>query len=686
MFINYSFFLLITYEAYRVTNVQISAAILLGVVCSGLNLWRLYRSHHYTVTQPSGIVTVSELEASKVVRRSSTIRSTKKNKSSGAFDNANWVYGDENNADLQESEDISFPSVADEMKLAPEANIMRYATIRRAASILPRIPDNFSAMRTHNQVRSSSFRRDLAPRPVATVQRSKTIHEVASPTESCRNGFAQRFQSSREPYTSDLNFIHNGFDRLEVHDPSNSYRESMPEKLKEEVLQTTDEEKEEIRSEPEERQPLPIAKQAHSSNRIILRVESFRAQPTFPVRVVERFPSAVGDPVAVHKARPVRNINRISSSTQTDLSVLRGDPSAFQRSKVVKRLIVPEPNHPAPALLHYNPPTINTMQVSPGYSVGSSSGYSSPRSTGSKSPTPEPHMYRNVLEGSNVTVIQIDPNPAEDLHRGLSCILDADSIPERRYGTVNRQKFRVKIQPKHGSSNIGRSVSFQNHHLPPTGKKSSAVLTNNWIYSSMASDHIRPPIIPIPRPVLRHNSGRYTSSSTSTTLPRRAPQQRPAPKVHEKADHNSTPNTEPSASAYMAMSEIHHKLEQIHASNELAHSRVSSAPVHGLYPLEPFGDSGYQEEEEEGQEWFSPRRIIPPPGITADPTLGLNSKNSYYSSADKVDQADAKDAKDQTEEIIDPDLTLAYLNQLEDLARHWKRQLMYKVNAFHYLS
>lgn len=65
-------------------------------------------------------------------------------------------------------------------------------------------------------------------------------------------------------------------------------------------------------------------------------------------------------------------------------------------------------------------PELSTMQTSPGYSIGSSSGYSSPRSSNdSKSPTPEPlsnHAADISAESGqtsqsslNVTVIRIDP-------------------------------------------------------------------------------------------------------------------------------------------------------------------------------------------------------------------------------------------------------------------------------------
>ena len=61
-----------------------------------------------------------------------------------------------------------------------------------------------------------------------------------------------------------------------------------------------------------------------------------------------------------------------------------------------------------------NSPSLNSMQMSPGYSVGSSSGYSSPRSSESKSPTPEPLAHAADLSAQsslNVTVIHIDPSP-----------------------------------------------------------------------------------------------------------------------------------------------------------------------------------------------------------------------------------------------------------------------------------
>lgn len=54
------------------------------------------------------------------------------------------------------------------------------------------------------------------------------------------------------------------------------------------------------------------------------------------------------------------------------------------------------------------------------------------------------------------------------------------------------------------SKPLSRTVSFR--HQPTTQRKCSPVPNNNWIYSNLATDYNRSPIIPIPRPVLRYSN------------------------------------------------------------------------------------------------------------------------------------------------------------------------------------
>lgn len=163
-----------------------------------------------------------------------------------------------------------------------------------------------------NQSRSYSFREDQQSHPVVSVKRSHTVSQAPVPA-----GFAHRFQLNPEPL-SDLSFIHNGFDRCsEASIETKSIR----------IEQNPDVRPAEAGRKP----PLPPAapnSYVRNSDRIILRVESFRTHPVSTVSssTVDRSPSAVGLPVLIHK-RPMRNIKRVSSSTQTELSVLKRNPS-----------------------------------------------------------------------------------------------------------------------------------------------------------------------------------------------------------------------------------------------------------------------------------------------------------------------------------------------------------------------
>ena len=188
------------------------------------------------------------------------------------------------------------------------------------------LPDNFTTMR--NQVRSCSFRVDQQPHPVATVQRSNTVSQVPIPAASPTMGFAQRFKFNPQPLQSDMSFVHDGLDSA-----TDKATEQLS--IRDEVISAIK------LAEAGKKPPLPPTvptSYVRNCNRIVLRVESLR---TPPATAVERSPSSVGLPVLIHK-RPVRNIKRVSSSTQTELSVLKRKVSTVpsqQSGHLIKRLI-----------------------------------------------------------------------------------------------------------------------------------------------------------------------------------------------------------------------------------------------------------------------------------------------------------------------------------------------------------
>ena len=147
-----------------------------------------------------------------------------------------------------------------------------------------------------------------------------------------------------------------------------------------------------------------VRHQVRSSDRIILRVESFRTMQSSPARTSTPPAPSVQRP---HPVRNNTNVKRVSSSTQTELSVLKptsgnnhnnfGSSPVGQGQQRMKRLALQQHQQYQSSNTIVKPSggsssqvtteTATMPQISP---VESSSGYSSPRGTESKSPTPEP--------------------------------------------------------------------------------------------------------------------------------------------------------------------------------------------------------------------------------------------------------------------------------------------------------
>lgn len=146
-----------------------------------------------------------------------------------------------------------------------------------------------------------------------------------------------------------------------------------------------------------------------------------------------------------------------------------------------------------------------------------------------------------------------------------------------------------------------------------------------------------------------------------STLTRRPLQQ--LQQLHAAGARRAAAGVERSAS--MAASEIQRKLDFLQQRGEAIPARISPVPVH-----EPYSDSGYQDED---QSWFFIRRNTHESGsLSRDATLRRKKsiRPSGVALAEEVDELDSTQ-------------TLAYLSQLEDLARHWKTQLMYQVSPWY---
>ena len=647
-----------------------SLAVLFGLTCTALNVWLLHKerlNRHHQEAAPAAVV----LETDDTVQPSAADQQRPRSKISTngkavnlSFDNPNWVYGT-TEAQIpavtqQQSDGAHHP--ANETTKAhpadPGATMMRYATIRRAtiaSSIQP--TDKPNPSRRLNK--SASFRVEsdqLRPGPVASVHRSKTMRETTASST-----FAQRFQpggSSEGP--SALSFIH---DAIADESRPKTHQVETP------VAQPTKDESPSTAAPPLPpprpviRPPLTSRTQnVRSSDRIVLRVESFRGAPgqQQPGRNLVR----TGRPAG-------RNaVKRVSSSTQTDLLII--SKSAAQRNK----------QRPAAAGLKYSGPSLvvtnsedqqlsvagggQPAQLSP---VDSSSGYSSPRGTTdeSKSPSPEP-----AATASNITVIHIEPPPSTFRHpseskeedtpdRRRERIVEATyAVPRKRSernsttspisppATTSGQNFRVSIQKTlptkpAAALSINRSVSF--HQMSQSDRR--AVYSQEWLGMQTAS----PLPVTIPRPALRmtpspnhYQHPRYITSPSPTSSA-----------TSSVTTGRRSSNLSRSTSMYLAMSEIQRKLDilQVLSNN----SRVQQPPPPHMMPGVHQADADYSVYYTAAAAAYPPHR----------PSSSKRSNSSRSAAAPTCWSSDSME-------------TLAYLSELEQLARHWRTQLLYKVS------
>lgn len=556
-----------------------SLAVLFGLTCTAINVWLLYKERlaRYQETTLDPVV-LESIEPVQQIQHGDLQRPRSKNKTAGlSFDNPNWVYG--NGGSHVQQADI--PSQSDhQMVIAKTEGVspMRYATIRRGAGPI-NVQSALSLDHRYRLNKSASFRHESEQqrrRPAAGVHRSKTMRETSFCTsnEPQTHTFAHRFQqpgSTEGP--SALSFVH---DAITEEPPRRSSPSPTVAAAVSESIQEEETEIHEIRpATPPPPPRLPVIRHnVRSSDKIVLRVESFRSSP-------------VGRP-----PRPSRNPNvkRVSSSTQTDMSVLMKSTAlvaAQQRNIAVKRTNASQ-KFPGSAVAVESPDSPSkssvgnqSAQLSP---VGSSSGYSSPRggTDDSKSPTPEPD--NEISTGGNITIIQIEPPPLihrqpEAIHQYQDKMVEAMyAIPRKRSHRspsfanviptpppppstpmgfqINIQQHPIVTKP----AQVSRSVSF--HHMSQADRR--AFYSHEWLQHPAATTAMVdvvtktnshsspvPPVISIPRPALRMSpQQRYVSpsptSSSSSTAGRR---------------HRSGSSLSRSTSMYLAMSEIQRKVE-----------------------------------------------------------------------------------------------------------------------------
>lgn len=684
--------------AHRVTVAQMSLAVIVGVVSTVLNVWLLYKQHHACDTTELDGSDACQISLNQTMTsvNTGTLRPTGKGKPSAGFDNPNWVYGEEKGSvrsQQQQHRTTSRPGtsvsvISDGVRTDGGNGVVRYATIRRAPSILNALPADQHARR---HLKSASFRmegeRNLlrAHRASsAAVSRSKTMRETsfsaphyARFADGPHHTFAQRFQSSAD---GALSFVHDVTTEEEEAAAAESSVISIDPPVASAKVSNgaqTSAIMEEETSDDDGPTELPVVRrQVRSSDRIVLRVESFRTVQSCGIPV--RAPTA-----PLQRPHVVRNSNvkRVSSSTQTELSVLKPVSVglvAAQQQRMQKR---PLPQTSYPTLKNGSSTTAQTTtnnhsQVSP---VESSSGYSSPRGTESKSPTPEPKQHEQQLDrdGSdaanqdpaNVTVIQIDPNPPATKKEAPQYVLAPISeatyaIPRKRAerkttatspGLARNQvvtpphrdaDFQVSINTKP----VHRSASFQ--HMSQAGRKD--YYSNEWLRAGALLEN--QPVMTIPRPMLKGSHQQRYSSAVSR-------------RHHGDGDHRSSSSGSSlsrSTSMYLAMSEIQRKLDSLQwLGPRAAAVRNEMAPVHrASYSSndEYYTSSGYSRHSEaprRNRSRTSSRQMTaplpaPPPPPAANPL--------------------------ELDETIDSAKTLAYLSELEMLARHWRTQLLYKVN------
>ncbi|XP_032778518.2 uncharacterized protein LOC116917228 [Daphnia magna] len=779
-------------QAHRVTVAQMSLAIIIGIFCTALNIWLAYTQRksnkdpaietgqsiqsNRTVTIDQAASGASTASAGSTQQRQGKI--SLRGISPAGYDNPNWVYGENGSSNSSGSQGVLLNPEPENSRQRPVSvsiisdsggggSTTRYATIRRAPSILMALPpelhhqQNFPPPRPIH-LKSASFRfggeRDPVvqrqSRAAAKVSRSKTMRETTFMTSPpCYNGrptfetttqhtFAQRFQSSLDG-NSALSFVHDTTAEeeeeatggisvastapvadypLAVDSPrpkapirSTKVENGMQTTVEADVMQHGEDDDEDD-EEDEETPPARLSAVRHqvrSSDRIILRVESFRTLQTNPSRTSTPSASSGQRP---HPVRNNSNVKRVSSSTQTDLSVLKTSSSGFnspdgQGQQRVKRSVLQPHGQQYPvsnakvkqgggvlSTSQASTETATMPQISP---VESSSGYSSPRGTESKSPTPEPTLGSGQQDQqepalatstpapANVTVIQIDPKPVissnnkknKEFHPRVTDVTYA--IPRKRSergtptgqnestSTTPDQSFQVSIQSKP----VSRSVSF--HHLSQAGRK--AVYGNEWLNaSSLLGNHLPPlAVMSIPRPALRSSSHQRYSSPSGTT--RRASSS--SSNINSGASQHLPPSGSSlsrSTSMYLAMSEIQRKLDLLQVLDTRHHLSVPSAlnsdvvPVHresqyvnhsydDFYSASPShhseGGSRRMRSRSNSSSRQQPAPQPPPPPPPPPPPLPSVDLN------DSLDSAK----------------TLAYLSELEMLARHWRTQLLYKV-------
>jgi len=669
--------------AHRVTAAQMSLAVLFGLTCTAINVWLIYKERmaKHQQIQPDPVVLESIEPVPTIERpRSKTL----------GFDNPNWVYGHQQQQAILQQRQQQDVQVHPELAMVDMENgsgPMRYATIRRAAPISSNIQSVGLSMDqryppTARIGKSASFRVDLEQhqrrnRPTAGIHRSKTMRETSFTTNENEgnynnNTFANRFQPGRPDGPSALGFVHDALTIMEDDpDAGESPPPTPPPDEKEEPM---------VHQTPTPPPPprLPVVRHnIRTSDRIVLRVESFRGVES--------------------KGRPLRpiarnqNVKRVSSSTQTDLSVLMKNSSALitmQRNTNNRRPNSSQKFTGSPIAISEIPAsneitestTATTdagqqVQLSP---VESSSGYSSPRGTDdSKSSSPEPASLQNpqqsgssTISSGNVTIIQIEPLIEQQIPVEIQ---EPSRMVEATYATPRKRSersnsasgmipttktppppsvFRVSIQPHQQQLGkplaVNRSVSF--HHMSQSDRRS--VYNHEWLQHPSSGlrredDTNTVPMMSIPRPALRmvprYVSPSPTSSSSST---------------HGRRRHPSGSSLNRSTSVYLAMSEIQRKLDVLQLISN--NSTPNGTPQRHIVPVHN------QQSPDQDYSYYNATAAQRPSSSSSG-----SGRTRRVSSSSKLDwNNDPLDSSAKT---------LAYLSELEQLARHWRTQLLYKV-------
>ena len=728
-----------------------SSAVIVGVLCSVLNGWLLNKQRQESCNNnQSAVVATPDPQSLPVVQppgNGSNInpilatigaRRTARNKPHttriNGFDNPNWVYGDGNPAIHTHPEPMAAAEAETKSRQmaisiisTPERATMRYATIRRAPSLMTSLPlreQNAFTSTTcgRNQLKSASFRLDQKGQrgqrnPAVAIQRSKTMRETTftvaaapSPPPASAHTFGQRFQSDLEG-TSALSFVHDSVeeeDEMTMQDQVNQ-----TEQKQSPVAKAVKQAQVPPPPPPPPPPPLPPAladrRNVHKSDKIVLRVESFRTIP-----IIRNKPIPV--PGTLDRLAATRNNTpRVSSSTQTELSVLRGSGPGSNGSSVhrsnTKRSTAGSPIKVSIKTPGNSPvPTSSLPQNSP---VESSSGYSSPRSTESKSPTPEPSPdvtmttlppiavaaikkeSRKLMaardnynsEHINVTVIQIDPSSSNSVARISKGRSIQQQQHESMYATPIKRSdrtvmtsplatqtespgFRVSIQSK-PSATIHRSVSF--HQLSQSGRR--AVYSNEWKAGPPQPIHgpHHPQVMSIPRPALRVSHIQHHQQQQGyTTLPTAAVLRRST--SHRQLQQQSitvgNSTLSRSSSMYLAMSEIQRKLDLLQMITSARH-HLAAVPVH------------HQSQTMSSEDLHNTggNQTLPNPDHARRKNGGSSSSSRTRSTAPSTTTLKTSlSAADLLDDNLDSAKTLAYLSELEMLARHWRQQLSHKVS------